>query len=110
MTPAAAGLRRLTRQNNEKRLKPGVDPGRYQVIIGADRDKQQLKGETMEHQIDHIEYPKRIRILSSDQLRFIIQDCREALAVMQNCIKSGYYADEINYCAMELNRREKGQI
>ena len=79
----------------------------------------------MEHQIDHIEYPKRIRNLSSDQLRFIIQDCREALrliswpshctdvaaeAVMQNCIKSGYYADEINYCAMELNRRQKGQI
>ena len=64
----------------------------------------------MGRQIDHTEYPKRIKNLSSAQLRFIIQDCREALAAMPNCDKADYYADEINYCAMELNRRQKGQI
>ena len=56
-------------------------------------------------QIDHKAYPKALKGKSSASLRFIIQDCREALQAMPNGVKAGYYADEINYCCMELNKR-----
>lgn len=57
-------------------------------------------------QIDHTNYPKSLKTKSDEVLRFIIQDCREALAANPQAEKAGYYADEINYAAMELNRRK----
>ena len=56
--------------------------------------------------IDHINYPKSLRRKSETELRFIIDDCREALKENPENPKAGYYADEINYAAAELKRRE----
>jgi len=58
-------------------------------------------------QIDHTEYPKRLKKLDEAALRFIIRDCREAMAALPDNPKNGYYQDEIHYCSMELNRRKK---
>jgi len=57
-------------------------------------------------QIDHINYPKRLKNLDSEALRFIIKDCREAINALPGNPKNGYYADEINYCVMELYKRK----
>ena len=57
------------------------------------------------NEINHTEYPKSLKSKSDDSLRFIIKDAKEALFLFPEADKSGYYADEINYCAMELTRR-----
>ena len=59
----------------------------------------------MKTQINHAEYMKKVRTLDEASLRYIIKDCQDALNNFPNCEKSGYYADEISYCAMELSRR-----
>ncbi len=61
-----------------------------------------------EAKMDHTEYPKRLKKKSDDALRFIIKDAGEAIKANPDSEKSknGYYADEINYAAMELKRRE----
>lgn len=68
------------------------------------------KGKTMEtttaKKMDHTAYPKMCRTISDAELRYIISDCRAALAAMPNGENAGYYADEINYAAAELNRRK----
>jgi dTDP-4-amino-4,6-dideoxygalactose transaminase len=56
-------------------------------------------------QINHGEYMKKVKTLTEESLRYIIKDCQEAITAMPNGEKAGYYADEINYCAMELSRR-----
>jgi hypothetical protein len=56
-------------------------------------------------QINHAEYMKKVKTLTEASLRYIIQDCQEAINAMPNGEKAGYYADEISYCAMELSRR-----
>jgi hypothetical protein len=58
------------------------------------------------NQIDHTAYPKSLRSKSDDSLRYIIKDAKEALFLFPEADKAGYYADEINYCAMELKRRQ----
>jgi hypothetical protein len=60
----------------------------------------------MTPQIDHTNYPKRLRSKSVAELRFIIRDARAAQTAMPDNPKNGYYADEISYAAMELRRRE----
>lgn len=57
-------------------------------------------------QIDHTAYPKRLRTLPVEFLRYIIADATEALQCYPNGQKSGYYADEINYASDELRRRQ----
>lgn len=57
-------------------------------------------------QIDHIEYPKRVKKLSNAVLKYIIADCKLALNAYPTGIKTGYYADEIHYAAMELQNRK----
>ena len=54
--------------------------------------------------INHVAYQKKVKGLSGDELRFIIQDCKEAIAAYPENPKCGYYTDEIHYCTMELNR------
>lgn len=61
--------------------------------------------------IDHKEYPKRLKIKSSEELLFIIKDAKAAIEVNPDGHKVGYYQDEINYCAMELrDRKQKAEI
>lgn len=55
--------------------------------------------------IDHVRYPKSLRDKPVESLRFIIRDCREAIAANPEGDKAGYYADEIHYAAAELRRR-----
>ena len=59
------------------------------------------------YEIDHTEYPKIIAKKESSVLRWIIEDCREALRVNPNGPKAGFYQDEINYCSMELAKRNE---
>jgi len=59
-------------------------------------------------QIDHAAYPRRCRTMSDAELMFTMADCRSALDAMPDGPKAGYYADEINYCADELQRRSRG--
>ena len=58
-------------------------------------------------QINHSEYMKKVKSLSIESLRFIIQDCKEAIQSLPNNPKNGYYQDEIHYCHMEIVRRGK---
>ena len=60
----------------------------------------------MTPQIDHINYPKKIRNYDESSLRYIIKDCQEAIKSLPDNPKNGYYADEICYCANELNNRK----
>jgi len=58
------------------------------------------------NQINHSDYQKKVKTLSIESLRFIIRDCQEAINLMPNNLKNGYYQDEIHYCVMELNKRK----
>jgi hypothetical protein len=57
--------------------------------------------------INHSEYQARVRTLPDASLRYIIQDAKEAIKANPDGPKAGYYADEINYAASELARRQK---
>ena len=57
--------------------------------------------------MDHKNYPKSLKTKTEAQLRFIIKDCQEALAANPDNENSGYYSDEICYCASELHARQK---
>lgn len=43
---------------------------------------------------------------SSDELRFVIKDCREAIDAMPEGKKAGYYQDTILICHRILSERE----
>lgn len=58
-------------------------------------------------EINHAAYQRKVRELSEESLKFIIQDARKAIEAMPEGPKAGYYADEINYCASELHRRRQ---
>ena len=58
-------------------------------------------------QIDHAAYQKRTAKMTKAQLRYTIKDAQLAIRAYPENPKAGYYADEINYCCMELNAREK---
>jgi hypothetical protein len=53
----------------------------------------------------HSEYMAHAAKRSNDELRYVIKDCQEAIAANPDNSKAGQYADEINYCAMELFKR-----
>ena len=57
----------------------------------------------------HSDYMRKCRKLPTESLEFIIRDCKAALVAMPDNPKAGIYADEINYCAMELASRRKAQ-
>ena len=61
------------------------------------------------YEINHEFYQRRVRGLSDEQLRWIIQDATEAMEAMPDSPKAGYYADEVSYCAAELRRRKLAQ-
>ena len=57
--------------------------------------------------MNHADYQAKTRTMTSSQLLFTIKDCMETLKAWVECPNNGYYMDEIHYCRMELNRREK---
>jgi hypothetical protein len=57
--------------------------------------------------IDHHEYPLKLRTKTHAELLYIIKDASEAIAAMPDGHKAGYYADEISYAGMEIMRRRK---
>ena len=59
-----------------------------------------------EHQW-HSEYQALAKTAMESELRYIIKDCQEAIAANPDNPKANQYADEINYCSMELHRRSK---
>lgn len=79
---------------NKLRILAGLDP---------------LKESSFAPQFDHSGYQQKVRGLSDESLRFIIRDAQEAIAANPESpkAKSGFYADEINYCTSELYRRSK---
>lgn len=57
--------------------------------------------------MNHSEYQAKTRTMTVSQLLFTIKDCMETLRVWVDCPNHGYYMDEIHYCRMEINRRQK---
>ena len=57
--------------------------------------------------IDHKEYQKKVKRMSMEELRFVIQDCKEVIKVNPEGEKARYYQDESHYRAAEMRRREK---
>jgi hypothetical protein len=57
--------------------------------------------------MNHGEYQSKARTMTSAQLLHTIKDCLETLKAWPDCENHGYYLDEIHYCRMELNRRQK---
>ena len=55
----------------------------------------------------HSEYQRVCRKRDIESLRYVMQDCRNAIAANPENPKSAQYADEICYCADEINRRSK---
>lgn len=57
---------------------------------------------------DHEGYPKRLAGKSNDELHAIMKDAQAAIKANPDAekVKSGYYEDEINYCANELHKRK----
>ncbi len=55
--------------------------------------------------MNHAEYPQSLKCKTDCSLRYIIADCRKSLESMPDSPNADYYADEINYCAMELKAR-----
>jgi hypothetical protein len=57
--------------------------------------------------MNHAEYQAKARTMTANQLLYTIKDCMETLKGWVDCPNHGYYMDEIHYCRMELNRRQK---
>ena len=57
--------------------------------------------------MEHGEYQGKTKAMTNEQLHFTILDARDAIAANPRGINNDYYADEINYCSMELFRRRK---
>ena len=57
-------------------------------------------------QIDHNEYPKKLKKKMFAELLFNRKDAAEALAANPDGQKASYYADEICYVSMEIKRRQ----
>ena len=61
----------------------------------------------MKPRFDHNAYAKKVKTLEDVTLRYIIKDCKEAIAANPDGENVSYYLDEVNYCANELYRRQK---
>lgn len=60
----------------------------------------------------HEEYMAKVRGMTERELTWTLEDAQGALWANPEAEKSvsGWYADEINYCAMELARRAKVKV
>ena len=55
----------------------------------------------------HSEYMAKMKTMSTDSLRYVIEDCRDAIEAMPENPKCQQYMDEIHYCATELRIRDE---
>ena len=55
----------------------------------------------------HSEYVAKVKTMPTDSLRYVIEDCRNAIEAMPENPKCEQYMDEIHYCAMELRIRNE---
>ena len=55
----------------------------------------------------HSEYIAKMKPMPTDSLRYVIEDCRNAIEAMPENPKCEQYMDEIHYCAMELRIRNE---
>tara|TARA_R100000951_G_scaffold37175_1_gene31813 strand:- start:381 stop:617 length:237 start_codon:yes stop_codon:yes gene_type:complete len=53
----------------------------------------------------HAEYIAATKKKSIEGLFYIIKDCRRVMRQQPDNPNFGYYADELNYCVMEVQRR-----
>jgi len=53
----------------------------------------------------HSAYMAKTKWMTDEELRYVIEDCRNAMHAMPSNPKWGQYADEVHYCTMELRRR-----
>jgi len=58
----------------------------------------------------HSFYMKKVKSMTDVELRWVIQDCNEAISALPNNPKNGVYMDEIHYCSMELSLRAKKEM
>ena len=55
----------------------------------------------------HSEYMAMVKTMPTDSLRYVIQDCRNAIEALPENPKCEQYMDEIYYCATELRIRNE---
>ena len=55
----------------------------------------------------HSEYMAMVKTMPTDSLRYVIQDCRNAIEALPENPKCEQYMDEIHYCATELRIRNE---
>jgi hypothetical protein len=58
-------------------------------------------------EINHAAYEAKVATMTDAALLHTMRDAREAVEAMPDGPKAGYYLDEINYCASELNLRRR---
>ena len=78
-------------------------------IVNVERENQKPKTEKLrmakQVQIDHSAYQRKVKRMTDAALLFTIRDAKSAIHYNPDGHKSGYYADEIHYCASERFRR-----
>ena len=55
----------------------------------------------------HSRYMEMVKTMSTDSLRYVIKDCRNAIEALPENPKCEQYMDEIHYCATELRIRNE---
>ena len=55
----------------------------------------------------HSRYMEMVKSMSTDSLRYVIKDCRNAIEALPENPKCEQYIDEIHYCATELRLRNE---
>ena len=55
----------------------------------------------------HSRYMEMVKSMSTDSLRYVIKDCRNAIEALPENPKCEQYMDEIHYCATELRLRNE---
>jgi hypothetical protein len=55
----------------------------------------------------HSRYMEMVKTMSTDSLRYVIKDCRNAIEALPENPKCEQYMDEIHYCATELRIRKE---
>jgi len=60
----------------------------------------------VEKVMDHSKYLQDIKSWDIAQLYYVRDDAAKARDAMPDGINSGYYADEVHYCGMEIRRRQ----
>ena len=53
----------------------------------------------------HNLYIQACKAKTASELRYTIIDAQQAIMAMPHGVNAGFYADEVHYCAMELNIR-----